>query len=42
MVGMVMLPLEIRYLGKKLALGRNVLSLLFAFLIAIVMGMVLR
>ena len=42
MVGTVTLPLEIKHLGKKMALGRNLLSLLFAFLIAIVMGMVLQ
>ena len=42
MVGTVTLPLEIRHLGKKMALGRNLLSLFFAFVIAIVMGMVLR
>ena len=40
MVNTVTLPLEIKHLGKKMALGRNLLSLLFAFLIAIVMGMV--
>ena len=42
MVGTVTLPLEIKHLGKKMALSRNLLSLLFAFLIAIVMGMVLQ
>jgi uncharacterized membrane protein YraQ (UPF0718 family) len=42
MVGTVTLPLEIRHLGKKMALGRNLLSLLFALVIASVMGMVLR
>jgi len=42
MVGTVTLPLEIRHLGKKMALSRNLLSLLFAFVIAIVMGMVLQ
>ena len=42
MVGTVTLPLEIKHVGKKIALSRNLLSLLFAFVIAIVMGMVLR
>lgn len=42
MVGTVTLPLEIEHLGRKMALGRNLLSLLFAFAIALVMGMVLR
>ena len=41
-VGTVTLPLEIKHVGKKIALSRNLLSLLFAFVIAIVMGMVLR
>ena len=41
MVGTVTLPVEIKHLGKRLALGRNLLSLLFAFVIAIVMGVVL-
>lgn len=42
MVGTVTLPLEIRHLGKRIALSRNLLSLLFAFLIAVVMGAVLQ
>ena len=42
MVGTVTLPLEIRHLGKKMALSRNLFSLLFAFVIAVVMGMVLQ
>ena len=42
MVGAVTLPLEIKHLGRKMALSRNLLSLLFAFVIALVMGMVLR
>jgi uncharacterized membrane protein YraQ (UPF0718 family) len=42
MVGTVTLPLEVKHLGKRMALGRNLLSLLFAFLIAILMGVMLR
>ena len=42
MVNTVMLPLEIKYLGRKMALSRNLLNLLFAFAIAIVIGMVLQ
>ena len=42
MVGTVTLPLEIKHLGRKMALGRNLLSLLFAFAIALVIGLVLR
>jgi len=41
-VNTLTLPLEIRHLGKKMALSRNLLSLLFAFAIAIVMGVVLQ
>jgi len=42
MVNTLTLPLEIKHLGRKMALSRNLLSLLFAFAIALVMGMVLR
>jgi len=42
MVNTMTLPLEIKYLGKKMALSRNLLSLVFAFGIAIVIGMGLR
>ncbi len=41
MVGVVTLPMEIRYLGKKAALLRNVLSYLSAFLTALLIGAVL-
>ena len=40
-VGFVALPLEIRYLGKKTALLRNTLALLFSFVVAAVTGVVL-
>jgi len=42
MVNTLTLPLEIKHLGKKMALSRNLLNLLFAFAIAIVIGMVLQ
>lgn len=42
MVGTVTLPLEIKHLGRRLAIGRNLLSLLFALVIALVMGVVLQ
>jgi len=42
MVGTMTLPLEIKHLGRKMALSRNLLNVLFAFAIALVMGMVLR
>ena len=42
MVGTLTLPLEIQHLGKKMAFSRNLLSLGFALVIALVIGMVLR
>ena len=42
MVNTLTLPLEIKHLGKKMALSRNLLNLVFAFVIAIVIGMVLQ
>ncbi len=42
MVNTLTLPLEIKHLGKKMALSRNLLNLLFAFAIAIVIGTVLQ
>ncbi len=41
MIGLLMLPLEIKELGKKMALLRNGLSFVFAILIALLMGAVL-
>lgn len=41
MVGIVTLPLEIRYFGKKAALLRNALALVFSLVVALVMGVVL-
>ena len=40
-VGLITLPLETKYFGKKLALIRNVLSYFLAFLVAYVMGVLL-
>jgi Predicted permease. len=40
-VGIVTLPLEIRYLGKKAALLRNILAFLFSFAVAAITGLVL-
>ncbi len=37
-VGLVTLPLEVRYLGKKAAILRNVLAFLFSFAVAAVVG----
>ncbi len=41
MIGMITLPLEIKILGKKMALLRNGLSFIVALLIAFLMGMIL-
>lgn len=41
MVGFVTLPMEIKYLGKKVAVLRNVLAYLFAFATAFIIGAVL-
>ena len=40
MVGVITLPLEIRYFGKKAALLRNLMALGFSFLVAMVIGWV--
>jgi len=41
MVGMVTLPLEIKELGKKIALLRNGISFIIAIVIALIMGVIL-
>lgn len=41
MVGFITLPLEIRELGKKMALLRNGLSFVIALVIAMIMGVIL-
>ena len=38
MVGVVTLPMEIKYFGRKLALKRNALALVFSVLLSLVMG----
>ena len=40
MVGIITLPLEIKYFGVKLAIYRNLLAFLFSFLIAYIIGLV--
>jgi uncharacterized membrane protein YraQ (UPF0718 family) len=42
MVGIVTLPVEISYFGKKATYLRNILAYLFSFVVAIVIGVVLR
>ncbi|OCZ49869.1 permease [Dehalobacter sp. TeCB1] len=41
MVGIVTIPLEIKYFGKKAAILRNSLAFIFSFVVAIVIGVVL-
>ena len=41
MVGVVTLPVEIRFFGKKATFVRNGLALVFAYGIALVMGVLL-
>ena len=41
MVGFVTLPLEIKVLGKKLAILRNLFSFIIALIIAVIMGAIL-
>ncbi len=41
MVGFVTLPLEIKVLGKKLAILRNLFSFIIALIIAVIVGMIL-
>jgi len=40
MVGIVTLPVEFKYFGKRLAIYRNTLAFLFSFLVAFVIGQV--
>ena len=39
MVGIVTLPVEVKYFGKKVSYTRNVLAFMFSFIVAIVVGM---
>jgi len=41
MVGVITMPVEIKYFGKKLTIYRNVLAFLFSFVVAFVIGMVM-
>lgn len=40
MVGIVTMPVEIKYLGKKLTLLRNLLAFLFSFVVAVIINWV--
>lgn len=41
MVGIVTMPVEIKYFGKKLTIYRNFLAFLFSFVVALVIGVVM-
>lgn len=41
MVGIVTMPVEIKYFGKKLMIYRNALAFLFSFVVALVIGVVM-
>jgi uncharacterized membrane protein YraQ (UPF0718 family) len=40
MVGVVTMPVEIRYFGKKLTVLRNILAFMFSFFVAYIIGLV--
>ncbi|SCP97263.1 permease [Anaerobium acetethylicum] len=40
MVGIVTMPVEIKYFGKKATIGRNMLAFAFSFIVALLIGMV--
>ena len=40
MVGIVTLPVEIKYFGKKISIMRNILAFLFSFIVAVIIGLV--
>jgi len=42
MVGVVTIPVEISYFGKKATISRNLLAFIFSFVVAIVIGVVLK
>ncbi|MDX9871459.1 MAG: permease [Clostridia bacterium] len=42
MVGVVTMPLEIQYFGKKAAIIRNSLAFIFSFFVALIIGVVLK
>lgn len=42
MVGLVTMPVEISYFGKKATILRNIMAYVFSFIVAIIIGMVLK
>lgn len=41
MVGIITIPVEIEYFGKKVTIIRNLLAFIFSFIVAGVMGVIL-
>ncbi|MBF7096202.1 permease [Alkalibacter mobilis] len=41
MVGVVTVPLETKYFGKKVTMARNILAFLYAFVVALIIGKVM-
>ena len=40
-VGLITMPIEVKYLGRKVTLLRNLLALIFSFIVALIIGMVM-
>lgn len=40
MVGVITIPVEIKYFGKRLTFARNLLAFLFSFVVALIIGLV--
>lgn len=40
MVGIVTIPVEIKYFGKRLTIARNIIAFLFSFIVAFIIGKV--
>ncbi|WMJ85635.1 permease [Anaerocolumna sp. MB42-C2] len=40
MVGIITLPVEIKYFGKKISILRNLMAFLFSFIVAFIIGLV--
>ena len=41
-VGLITIPIETKYLGKKIAVLRNMLAFVFSFITAYLMGVLLK
>ena len=42
MVGIISLPVEIKYFGKKVSIFRNLLAFFFSFVVVLIIGMVVK